>query len=265
MPSPFPGMDPYLEQFWGDVHVRLINNACNALQKYLPGGLVARMGERVVVEPPEGEARNIIPDVRVVERGLPREPRFVAGNGIAVAEPLLVHLEESEPERQGYIEIIDIRSGRKVVTVIEILSPSNKAPGPGRNLYVKKQEELKEGRVSLVEVDLLRAGRRVLTAPFDRIPEGHRTPYAACVRRGWKPSPLEFYRIPLRERLPAIAIPLRQTDTDVALDLQPLIDQAYEDGRYGDDIDYREDPDPPLAPDDARWADALLREQGRRG
>lgn len=264
MASPFPGMDPYLEQYWGDVHVRLINNCCNALQRQLPGGLVARMGERLVVGPSDGEPRNIVPDVRGVERGVTWEPRLSAGNGIAVAEPLLVHLAESEPERQGFIEIIDIRSGRKVVTVIEVLSPSNKAPGPGRDLYVKKQEELKEGRVSLVEIDLLRGGRRVLSAPFDRIPEGHRAPYAACVRRGWKPSPIEYYPVALRERLPAIAIPLRRTDRDVALDLQPLIDQSYDDGRYGDDINYREAPDPPLAADDARWADGLLKEQGRR-
>jgi hypothetical protein len=257
-------MDPYLEQYWGDVHVRLINNACSAIQRQLPSGLVARMGERVCVEPEEGQGRNIIPDVRLVERWPSSEPKLSTDNGIAVAEPLIVHLVESEPMRQGYIEIIDIKTGRKVVTVIEVLSPSNKVPGPGRDLYVKKQEELKDGKVSLVEIDLLRAGRRVLSAPFDRIPEGHRTPYAACVRRGWKPSQVEFYRIPLRERLPAIRIPLRQTDTDIALDLQALIDQAYDDGRYGDDIDYREDADPPLSEDDARWADALLHEQRRR-
>ena len=176
----------------------------------------------------------------------------------------MVHLEQSEPIRQGFIEIIDIKSGRRVVTVIEVLSPSNKLPGPGRELYVKKQEELRAGGVSLVEIDLLRAGTRVLSVPLDRIPEGHRTAYAACVRRGWKTFEIEYYRIPLRERLPAITIPLRRDDRDVALDLQSLIDQCYDSGRYGDDIDYREEPEPPLAADDAGWANALLREQGRR-
>ena len=265
MRSPFPGMDPYLEQFWGDVHHRLITYACDALQRELPGGLLARMDERVFVEPSEGQGRNIVPDVRVVERGRPTEQAIWAGNGIAVAEPLVVHLEQDEPVRQGFIEIIDIKSGRRVVTVIEVLSPSNKVPGPGQDLYVKKQEELRAGGVSLVEIDLLRAGARVLSVPFDRIPEGHRTPYAACARRGWKAFEVEYYRIPLRERLPAIRIPLRHDDRDVALDLQALIDQCYESGRYGDDIDYREEPEPPLPKDDARWADALLREQGRRG
>jgi hypothetical protein len=264
MRSPFPGMDPYLEQFWGDVHHRLITYSCDELQKHLPGDLRARMGERVFVEPTEAQGRNVIPDVRVVERGRREEPGLRLSNGVAVAEPLVVHLEQDEPVRQGFIEIIDIKSGRRVVTVIEILSPSNKVAGPGRELYVKKQEELRAGGVSLIEIDLLRTGARVLSVPFDRIPEGHRTPYAACARRGWKPFEIEFDRIPLRDRLPAIAIPLSRDDPDVPLDLQALLDQCYETGRYGDDIDYREEPDPPLQPDDARWADTLLREQGRR-
>ena len=265
MRSPFPGMDPYLEQYWGDVHHRLITYMCDTLQRHLPGELVARMDERIFVEPSEGHGRNIIPDVRVVERGRPKERDVATGNGIAVAEPLVVHFEESDPIRQGFIEIIDIKSGRRVVTVIEVLSPSNKIPGPGRDLYAKKQEELRSGGVSLVEIDLLRTGTRVLSVPMERIPEGHRTAYAACVRRGWKPFEIEYYRIPLRERLPAIPIPLRRNDRDVPLDLQFLLDQCYESGRYGDDIDYREEPEPLLSAEDAGWANALLREQGRRG
>ena len=264
MRSPFPGMDPYLEQYWGDVHHRFITYTCDALQRHLPGGLLARVDERVFVEPSEGRGRNIVPDVRVVERGRPQGRGVETGNGVAVAEPLVVHLEQSEPVRQGFIEIIDIKSGRRVVTVIEVLSPSNKIAGPGRDLYLKQQEELRAGGVSLVEIDLLRAGTRVLSVPLDRIPEGHRSAYAACVHRGWKPFEIEYYRIPLRDRLPAIPIPLRRDDSDVALDLQSLIDQCYESGRYGDDINYREQPEPPLASEDAGWANDLLREQGRR-
>jgi hypothetical protein len=136
MRSPFPGMDPYLEQFWGDVHHRLITYTCDALQRHLPGDLLARMDERVFVEPSEGQGRNIVPDVRVVDRGRPTERGVGTGNGVAVAEPLVIHLDQSEPVRQGFIEIIDIMSGRRVVTVIEVLSPSNKISGPGRDLYV---------------------------------------------------------------------------------------------------------------------------------
>jgi hypothetical protein len=257
-------MDPYLEQSWGDIHSRLIIYTSDRLQRELPAGLVARVEERGFVEPANGQGRNVVPDVRVVERGRSTEPRMSAGYGIAVAEPLVVHLEQDEPVRQGFIEILDIKSGRRVVTVIEVLSPSNKVSGRGRDLYLEKQEELRAGGVSLVEVDLLRAGSRVLSVPFDRIPVGHRSAYAACVRRGWKAFEVEYYRIPLRERLPAIAVPLRQEDDDVPLDLQAVIDQCYEAGCYGADIDYQEEPDPPLQAEDARWADGLLREHGRR-
>ncbi|MFO0889064.1 MAG: DUF4058 family protein [Isosphaeraceae bacterium] len=262
MPSPFPGMDPYLESYWGDVHHTLITYARSTLQKGLPGDLVARVDERVFVEPAEGLGRNIVPDVRVVERPGGRGAGRRSGNGIAVAEPLIIRFDQSEPIRQGFIEIIDIKSGRKVVTVIEVLSPSNKAVGPGRDLYIKKQEELRAGGVGLVEIDLLRGGTRVLAVPFDRIPEGRRTPYAACCRRGWKPFEVEFFPIPLRERLPVLPIPLRQEDEDAVLDLQALIDECYDSGRYGDDIDYRDEPEPPLSPEDRRWAAELLRERG---
>ena len=199
-----------------------------------------------------------------MERGWREEPVLRASNGIAVAEPLVIQIDQDEPVRQGFIEIIDLKSGRRVVTVIEIISPSNKVAGPGRDMYVKKQGELRQAGVSLAEIDLNRTGSRVLSAPFERIPDGHRTPYAACVRRGWKPSAFEYYRLPLHERLPAIAIPLRQTDADIPLDLQAVLDECCEEGRYVDDIDYHHDPDPPLCPDDAVWADALLREHGLR-
>jgi hypothetical protein len=264
MRSPFPGMDPYLEPFWGDVHHTMINRSRAAIQKQLPADLVARVDERVFVEPSQRLPRNSIPVVRIVERGRREEPLIRASNGIAVAEPLVVHMEQSDPVRQGFIEIIDLKADRRVVTVIEILGPSNKIAGPGRDLYLKKQQELRQGSVSLVEIDLLRKGSRVLCAPFELIPEGHRTPYAVCVRRGWKPLEIEYYRLPLRERLPAFLIPLRQIDHDIPLDLQSMIDQCWEEGRYGDDIDYREEPDPPLTGADAEWADSLLRDQSRR-
>jgi hypothetical protein len=130
--------------------------------------------------------------------------------------------------------------------------------------YLKKQEELRQGRVSLVEIDLSRTGSHVLMAPINRIPDGKPTPYAACIRRAWKSFEVEYYHLSLRERLPAIAVPLRHEDPCVAFDLQEMFDQCWDEGRYGDDIDYSKEADPPLTGDDAKWADALLREQGRR-
>ena len=242
MRSPFPGVDPYLEQFSGDLHHTIIVRARHAVQKLLPEEMIARIDVREFIEPIESWPRD-------------EAERFVRLGG---------SLEDSEPASQGFIQITDRTLGRRVITVIEILKPSNKVPGPGHDLLLKKREEIHQARASLVEIDLNRTGGHVLSAPFDRVPDGLRTPYAACVSRGWKPLDFEYYPISLRERLPAIAIPLRQTDRDLPLDLQSLLEECCEESRYVDDIDYREDPDPPLTPDDAQWADTLLREQGFR-
>lgn len=167
-----------------------------------------------------------------------------------------------DPETQGYIEISESTPPHRIITVIEFLSPSNKYAGKGRETYVQKQTDLDEADISLVEIDLLRAGPHVLQLPLVHDPPAYLTPYKVCVQRAGKAS-AEIYKVPLRERLPAIRIPLRPTDADVALDLQALIAQAYRHGRY-DDTDYTIPPVPPLEGDDAVWADALLKSAGRR-
>lgn len=262
MASPFPGMDPYLEKHWGDVHHCLITYARDQLQPGLPEGLRARVEERVLVEPDVGRPRSIFPDVRVVEHasGPARIKNGTAST--AVAEPLLIELP-SESETQGFIEIRDMKAGGRVVTVLEVLSPSNKYPGEGQEQYLRKQRELVTGRVSLVEIDLLRAGDWVLAMPYDKVRAGKRATYRVVVRRGWEPNVAEYYPAPLTAPLPVIKVPLRRIDTDVSLDLQALVDQCYRNGAY-DDIDYARAPEPPLAPADARWAARLLRKLGRR-
>jgi len=260
--SPFPGMDPYLESHWGDIHHSLIAYARETLQAVLPRDLRARVEERVFLEATAGFGRRVIPDVRVVEHRPATAPVPATASAVAIAEPLTIVLAD-EPTTQGYIEIRDLSSGSRVVTVIEVLSPSNKLPGEGRRLYVHKQRELVEAGVSLVEIDLVRTGRRVLRVPQARIPPSHRTPYQVCVSRGWHRDQVDVYRVPLRERLPVILVPLRETDPEVALDLQALLDRAYETGGY-DDLDYTIPPEPPLGPEDARWADDLLRAAGLR-
>lgn len=165
---------------------------------------------------------------------------------------------------ETFIEILDVGSGKRVVTVIEVVSVANELPGDSREKYHRQQEELRAGGVSLIEIDLLRTGQRRLGVPYSRVPISHRTPYQVCIRRGWQPAAVEIYPVPLRQRLPAVKVPLRQTDADVSLDLQALIEQCYRNGGYDADIDYRCAPDPPLAADDEQWADDLLRSQGRR-
>lgn len=261
MNSPFPGMDPYLEQHWRDVHQSLVIYARDQLQPNLPDDLKARVEERVFVEADRYE-RNIYPDVRIFEK--PRRsanPRR-AKSGVAVAEPWRIRVP-AEAANEGFIEIRDVANGNRVITVVEILSPANKLPGEGRELYLRKQQELESGGVSLVEIDLLRSGERVTRVPAGSVPQLEQTSYVVTVRRGSDPEIREVYPLSLRERLPVIAIPLRQDEDDAPLDLQELIDLAYRNGAY-DDLDYRRDPNPPLDPADAAWADALLRERGLR-
>lgn len=258
--SPFPGMDPYLEKHWGDVHQRLVTYACDQLQEFLPRSLRARMEERVYVEFDEPQ-RSMYPDVRVVESGR-TGTATTSATGAATAEPVVIHMP-TEPLTESFIEIVDVASGHRLVTVIEVLSPANKSSSRGRRLYRRKQRELRKGKVSLVEIDLLRAGRRVLMAPTAIIPRSHRSQYQVCVRRGWKVLEVEVYRVALREPLPTIRIPLRPDDADVPLNLQALIEECYRKGRY-DDLDYQEPPEPPLEGEDAAWAEELLKTRGLR-
>ncbi len=263
MPSPFPGMDPYLEAHWGDVHHRLITYSSDQLQGRIPSDLRARVEERVFVETESGRQRSVYPDVRVIERPQRDTAEARESSKFAVDEPLVIHVAD-EPVTEGYVEICEVGSGHRVITVIEFVSLANKQPGPGRNLYLRKQQELREGSVNSVEIDLLRSGQYVLSMPPDRVPPEYRTPYRVCVRRVSRPLAFEVYRLPLDKPLPSIRIPLRETDEDAVLSLQSLLEQCYRNGGY-DDIDYTIDPTPPLDARAGSWADALLRDQGYRG
>jgi hypothetical protein len=263
MKSPFPGMDPYLEEHWRDVHHSFLTYARDAMQEYLPSDLRARLEERVFVEPDLGDARGVYPDLRVIE--YPRrkgDSGAVATADVATADPIVID-SSLEPTTEGYIEIVDVGSGNRVVTVVELLSASNKFAGEGQDQYRQKQREYLRGGVSLVEIDLLRAGRRALAVQAALVPPSHRTPYQICVTRGWKPHRHEVYRAPLQDKLPVIKVPLREGDADVPLDLQMLIDRCYHHGRY-DDIDYRVAPPPPLSAEDDAWIHELLVRQGLR-
>jgi hypothetical protein len=180
-----------------------------------------------------------------------------------VAEPVIVSIP-SEDATERFIEIRDLTSGNRVITVIEILSPTNKMRGKGRRQYRQKLGECHRARVSFVEIDLLRAGPRIRNVPPRFVLPNPTTAYRAYARRSWKRTQAELYPISLRQRLPIIRIPLRESDQDATLDLQALVDQAYRNGRYADDIDYRADPVPPLGPADAAWTDELLRAAGKR-
>jgi hypothetical protein len=244
MQSPFPGMDPYLEQFWLDVHASLMIYIRDQLEEQLPANLIARVEERVVFELEEDVLQVRYPDIKITERPGRGNGGAAVLSTAAVAEPIIV---ECDPVAETFIQIVEAGPEQRLVTVLEILSLANKLPGESQDEYRRKQAELRDTGVSLVEIDLLRRGERVMSIPPRQIPPRARTTYQICVRRGWKPYTFEIYPAPVRRPLPLIRIPLRKTDDDIRLDLQAVVEQAYRKGRYHLTFDYKKRPDPPLA------------------
>lgn len=262
MKSPFPGMDPYLEARWPDVHAKLIGFVGEALQAKLPRALRARSEERVLIEAEEEPPQFYRADVAVVDIG--GGPRQRSGPAaVATVEPVTVKYYNG-PVVDRFIQIIDVTSGNRVVTAIEILSPWNKAPGRLNKDYLRKLDDYARGEVSVVEIDLLRdppRGRLLITEAD--IPPRRQAPYYVCVRHGWAPDVWQAYPMVLRQPLPRVPIPLRQSDDEIGLELQPLIERVYVAGGH-DDINYVRPADPPLEGEDAVWADELLKAAGKR-
>jgi len=261
MKSPFPGVDPYLEQHWGDIHTSLMVYIRDQIDEQLPNGLQARVEESVCVDV-EDSSRWIYPDVRVIEQPESTSAASVAVAGATVAEPTIIPLP-SEQITERHIEIVDLNSGNQVVTAIELLSPANKKEEPGRQAYRRKQFEYIAGRVNFVEIDLIRAGGFIIAIPEGRLHKNLRTPYLICVRRVQRPDEAELIHIRLDQPVPNFRIPLRPTDADIVLQLQPLLDDCYRRGRYAS-IDYSQPPRPSLSPPEDAWADELLRAKGLR-
>ena len=258
----FPGMNPYLEdpQLWPGVHGALIVYLRDQLQPLLRPRYIAAIEERVFVEGPD---RQIIPDVWVKRTQNPEE-----GGKLAVAEvdePVVVQVPDLEIH-ESYIEILDRHSGQSVVTVIEVVSPANKFPGPGRDSYLAKQGEVRSSTAHLVEIDLLRTGRHVLAVP-EWVARG-RGPYdylVCCNRAGGLRDLFDLYPRRLRERLPRIRIPLAGDDPDVPLDIQAALTRVYDAGSYRDRINYDSPSQPPLESDDQSWANQLPKERSADG
>lgn len=261
MPSPFPGMDPYLEDpaTWQDLHHRLISSISRQLQPQLVPLYFARIGERLYLE----DVRHAMyPDL-----GIFRGARGVKTRGgaatLAADEPVVLTWETQC--REPYLEIRSATS-HEVVTVIEVLSPGNKAPGShGRAEYQRKQEDVVATPVHLVEIDLLRSGAAtVFGTPGAMLLLPHYD-YLVCVSRAPRRDSGEVYHFTLRDRLPRVKVPLRDPDPDALLDLPAVFHECYEEGAYPYAVDYRRPPpEPALRPQDAEWLDRLLRETGLR-
>ncbi len=270
MPSPFPGMDPYLEhpEVFPGLHDSMVTFLQEALQKSLPEPYYATSKSRVWIEVSQ---RYIEPDVDVLhprEAGRPKS----RSNGPAVlvpptarGRPVLVRVPHDE-RRERFLEICSLQDdGDRLITTIELLSPSNKTPGKhGRELYLRKQKEILDSKVHLVEIDLLRAGIHSTVVPRERIvEESGPFDYHVSIHFFDQLEDHLVYPIRLDERLPEIAVPLSPADSPVLVDLQAVFDRAYDIGPYRRRNRYQKDkPVPPLTAEQAEWATRLLREKG---
>ena len=259
MPSPFPGMDPYLEgALWPDVHATLIVGIRAALVAKLPTGYFANidqylwLGEGDEDSAAKKRSRRGKPDTFVTNgRHGKAEKSGEKGVAVAVANPTLrVKLPNStRAKRKRYIRLIDA-GNRHVVTVIELLSPSDKLPKQDRDRYLAKRAEYLGARVNLLEIDLLRKGHRV---PMGT-PEPPDSDYSVLVSRAADFPDAGYWPLTIRDALPTIPIPLDPGVADVRIALQPCLERALEQGRYEEEIDYTQPAPPPeMNESDRAW------------
>ena len=265
MPSPFPGMDPWLERaaVFPDVHNSLIYVLKAAINAALPPVYVAVGDTRVYVDP---ELRRI-PDVGVFG------PHATPSGGSAVAVATLTQAgllaaateAVADPVEVHYLEIRSTDEGERLVTAIEVVSPANKKSGEdGRASYQDKQGEFRLSGVNLVEIDLLRGGPHTTAIPearFRAVAPG--CDYHVCVMVAG--SPIHYFVAPIKlaEPLPKVPIPLDPGVAPVTIDLQAVFGRCYDEGGFAKRAKYdSRRPDPPLSPEQQAWAEGILREKG---
>ncbi len=257
--NPFPGIDPWMQGVWHDVHTMLIGYVRDELCDELPEDLVARAKEGVEITPLGGETLRRIPDVSVSSYS----DAWKSGETVSWTPDVddaglaaLVEPDPIEPQTERWVEIRTV-GDNKLVTAIEILSPANKV-GDGHRHYRDKVTRLLYGGVSVVEIDLIRGGEARQIRPCgeggaELLSSLHRI----YVMTPDQPKQARVYPCHLRQPIPKISIPLRPGEAEISLDLQPLIDRCYTRGRYWA-IDRECDPEPALSSSDLDWA----RQQG---
>lgn len=270
MACPFPGMDPWLESpsVWPDFHNALAGEVRAALNGTLPNSYYAQLNVREELTiTSEATIRHVVPDV---SNHAPHgdmggtASAVLVGPRTDIAKYAEIEIF-SEPNEVNFVEIRDAKSGHEVVTLIEILSPSNKQAGKDHDAYLEKRAAILGSTASLVEIDLLRAGSRELfghdvhqrilsySPPLD---------YVVTVQRAWKRRLANHYQLfPIRlyDCLPVIAIPLREGEAEITLDLQYAFQETYNRGPYARGaVDYSRPAEPALREDLRTWATARL-------
>ena len=258
MPSPFPGMNPYFEtaDSWSDFHERYLVFAANALGKQVGEEFYVRVNQNVYGQDASTASVELIgrPDVYVARStsGASATPPSASATPHARITPAstLVRLAEELAEEESFLEIRDRRS-REVITVIELLSPTNKQPGEKRDQFLAKRRRVLASQSHYVEIDFLRGWPRL---PLRGLPV---CDYYAMVSRAEMRPNAELWTMGLRDGLPTLPIPLREGVPDAPLDLQALLHDLYDAGEYRKSV-YDSEPEPPLSPADTAWARTLI-------
>lgn len=254
MQTPFPGMDPYLENsnMWPNVHNSLITALRDELTPRLRPRYYVSIEERTYWD----NAGDLLfagrPDVSVTGR-IAREtatPYVVAPRADIVPVTLPIPDEITET----YLEIRAVGEDR-VITVLEILSPTNKRRGRGREMYEEKRDLVLTSRTHLVEIDLLRAGE-----PMRMNQNGSRSHYRILISRSPKRPRADLYPFNVQQPIPDFDLPLQRGDAEPRVELDRILHELYDRAGYDLRINYKTDPEPPLEGDDAIWMNNLLRE-----
>lgn len=260
MPSPFPGMDPWLEAppVFPNLHSRLVHAIEEALNAQLPKGYVAFSKSRVWVD----DELTREPDVTLYGRDDPpanESAAILTLDGLK----LISRRRKSDPIEEPYLEILSDQ-GKRLVTALEVISLSNKRAGKdGRESYQQKQNEYALSGVNLVEIDLLRRGPHVSAISLARLRRrlGPFEYHVGVVVAGDPPTDYAA-GIRLADRLPAIGIPLDPGVHPVTIELQPMLDRIVDSSRYTEFFRYTDPPDPPLTAEQQAWASGILKEKG---
>lgn len=254
MNSPFPGMDPFLEQpaYWPDFHATFVNYWREAIGDVLPSGYEATLGERVYLVERDPDARKLgYPDVAVTDAELGAPARSRDSGRTATLEPVTIALTMLEGPRETYIEILH-QPDRRLVTALELLSPANKE-SPGRVEYLAKRRALLLQDVHLVELDLLLGGHRL---PFNK-PLPAADYYYSIARAEQRPDG-QLYHWTIREKLPTLPVPLRQPDADILIDLAAVFATVYQRAKFFRRVDYQAPIPACVGEADHQWVEEML-------
>jgi len=246
--SPFPGMDPYLEESgeWSNIHTRLINAISDRLADAVTPHFSVKIETRVYIVVEDTNARRFIePDLYLIQT---RPQAATVDTTLQFSPYVLVQPLYNHEVREHFIEIRDKHS-HEVITTIELLSPFNKASGsPGLEAFRSKRQAVMHSTTNWLEIDLLRAGER----PPEVAGKSH---YYVLLKRASMFGPFEVWYFDLRDTLPRVLVPLRNPLPEVVLDLQAAFDDMYRRARLADSVNYQQaPPPPPLRSADFNWA-----------